>query len=99
MKCDKRSDRGPTEENTAMTVEELILNIACVINCTDHAKHKTERGAGRFLGLKDVSCINKRLEADGKQEAQVTGQSDYFTVECQKPSSKWPKCLRLYQKP
>lgn len=60
--------------NTELTVHKLILFIACVINCTDQAKHKTEkikitvRGAEQFLALKDVSWeqINKRLEVDGK---------------------------------
>lgn len=95
----KEKKRGPTEENTAMTVEKLILFTACVINCTDQGKHKTERGTERFLGLRDVTCINKRLEADEKQGAQVTGQSDYFIMECQEPNSKWLKFLRLYQTP
>ncbi|MEQ2223491.1 hypothetical protein ILYODFUR_037296 [Ilyodon furcidens] len=63
-----------TEENITLSVEKLILFIAYVINCTDQAKHKTEkikiivRGAERFLGFKEGSWenINKRLETEGR---------------------------------
>ncbi|MEQ2290020.1 hypothetical protein AMECASPLE_039099 [Ameca splendens] len=59
-----------TEENMILLVEKLILFITNVINCTDQAKHKTEkkiiivRGAEKFLGFKEESWenINKRLE-------------------------------------
>ncbi|MEQ2228384.1 hypothetical protein ILYODFUR_008287 [Ilyodon furcidens] len=51
---------------------KIILFIAYIINCTDQAKHKTEkikiivRGAEKFLGFKEGSWenINKRLETE-----------------------------------
>ena len=63
-----------TEEKATFPVEKLILFIAYVINCTDQAKHKTEkikiivRGAEKFLGFKEGSWenINKKLEEDGR---------------------------------
>lgn len=62
--------------HTELTADKLIVFIAYVINCTDQVKHKTEKikiivkGAEKFLGLKEVSWerINKKLEADGRQE-------------------------------
>ncbi|XP_038159537.1 uncharacterized protein LOC119795547 [Cyprinodon tularosa] len=63
-----------TEEKATIPVEKLILFIAYVVNCTDQAKHKTEkikiivRGAEKFLGFKEGSWenINKKLEEDGR---------------------------------
>ncbi len=62
------------ESNPTLTVDELILFIAYVINCTDQVRHKTEKikiivkGVEKLLGINNISCenTNKRLEVDGK---------------------------------
>ncbi|MEQ2282305.1 hypothetical protein AMECASPLE_039155 [Ameca splendens] len=72
---DYQQRKVESEENVTMSVEKLILFIAYVINCTEQAKHKTEkikiivRGAEKFLGFKEGSWenINKKLETDGRQ--------------------------------
>ncbi|MEQ2160491.1 hypothetical protein GOODEAATRI_034341 [Goodea atripinnis] len=72
---DYQQRKVESEENVTMSVEKLILFVAYVINCTEHAKHKTEkikiivRGAEKFLGFKEGSWknINKMLETHGRQ--------------------------------
>ena len=85
-----RSEMGQTEKlDTAFTVDNLILFICYVINCTDQVKHKTEKmkiiveGAEKSLAIKDVSWenINKDLKQKGSWEAQVISQYENFTVE------------------
>ncbi|XP_027895304.1 uncharacterized protein LOC114158190 [Xiphophorus couchianus] len=69
-----QQNKVQSEDNITVSVEKLILFVAYVINCTDQAKHKTEkikiivRGAEKFLGFKEGSWenINKKLEVDGR---------------------------------
>lgn len=62
------------EDKVTYSVENLVLFIAYVINCTDQAKNKTEKikiivkGAEKFLGFNEGTWeeINKKLEVDKK---------------------------------
>lgn len=65
------------------TMQQLILFMSYVINCTNQAKGKTERirivvkGAEKYLGVRGVSMehISKKLEEDGR-----TGDTSAKTV-------------------
>lgn len=62
----------------SVSMENLILFIEYVINCTDQVRHKTEKikvivkGAEKFWSVKHISWeqISRRLESEGKSSSQ-----------------------------